>query len=129
MRNKQFPTKYIRKNERRRWGHNPKFPATYDELIEGFPVQHFPNQSNLQTFYYIGTYYCIKHCVYCLFFLQKLPEQSQDHRHLGWSHNPGSESWFLESKTRSAHDDYAEFYDTIMSRRCAVPKGVAISQC
>ena len=59
--------------------------------------------------------------------MQKLPEiDTNPRKHLGWSHNPGSESWFLEAKTRSAHDDYAEFYDQVMARRCAVPRVNAI---
>jgi len=42
--------------------------------------------------------------------------------HIGWSHSPASESWFLEARTPSAHDDYANFYIQTLARKAPAPK-------
>ncbi len=41
----------------------------------------------------------------------------KEKHHLGWTHSKDSESWFLEAKTPSIHDDYIDFYVRAMGKK------------
>ncbi|TRY63885.1 hypothetical protein TCAL_15241 [Tigriopus californicus] len=43
-------------------------------------------------------------------------------KHRGWTHGDDSESWFLEAKTRGAHDDYMDFYQDRMDCHLRTPQ-------
>lgn len=40
----------------------------------------------------------------------------------GWTHGDHSDSWFLEDKVRSIHDDFMDFYQEKLSGSVIVPK-------
>ena len=47
---------------------------------------------------------------------KKLPEYH------GWTHSDNADSWFFESKTPSAHDDYMNFYLNCLAQKYPAPK-------